>query len=177
MLGVRQFSLRGEAAAAGEWCLVCLAYNLKRLHRLTSGRLISVMLNQATLVLSAPMRRRIGPKRPADAVSGVHPGENSPRRTPDTALATDRQSRQAVPTINEARLRWVGQNIPTRTTLSDSPPAGSERGRNNLRVRTHRHHRLFQSACSDRLGRRNGLENLHRPTLRSQYRSDDPDCQ
>lgn len=34
VLGFRQFSLRGEAAAAGEWCLVCLAFNLKRLHRL-----------------------------------------------------------------------------------------------------------------------------------------------
>ncbi len=33
-LGFRQFSLRGEEAAAGEWCLVCLAFNLKRLHRL-----------------------------------------------------------------------------------------------------------------------------------------------
>jgi transposase len=32
VLGFRQFSLRGLAAAAGEWCLVCLAYNLKRLH-------------------------------------------------------------------------------------------------------------------------------------------------
>ena len=31
-LGFRQFSLRGLLAAAGEWCLVCLAYNLKRLH-------------------------------------------------------------------------------------------------------------------------------------------------
>jgi len=35
VLGFRQFSLRGEMAAAGEWCLVCLAFNLKRLHRLT----------------------------------------------------------------------------------------------------------------------------------------------
>jgi transposase len=35
VLGFRQFSLRGLAAAAGEWCLVCLAYNLKRLHVLT----------------------------------------------------------------------------------------------------------------------------------------------
>ncbi|MBI3934972.1 MAG: transposase [Acidobacteria bacterium] len=34
VLGFRQFSLRGLAAAAGEWCLVCLAYNLKRLHGL-----------------------------------------------------------------------------------------------------------------------------------------------
>jgi transposase len=34
VMGFRQFSLRGLAAAAGEWCLVCLAYNLKRLHTL-----------------------------------------------------------------------------------------------------------------------------------------------
>jgi transposase len=32
VLGFRQFSLRGSFAAAGEWTLVCLAYNLKRLH-------------------------------------------------------------------------------------------------------------------------------------------------
>jgi transposase len=36
-LGFRQFSLRGLVAAAGEWCLVCLAYNLKRLHIVTAG--------------------------------------------------------------------------------------------------------------------------------------------
>src|SRR5579859_6569080 len=32
VLGLRQFSLRGLFAAAGEWSLVCLAFNLKRLH-------------------------------------------------------------------------------------------------------------------------------------------------
>jgi transposase len=32
ILGFRQFSLRGLGAAAGEWSLVCLAFNLKRLH-------------------------------------------------------------------------------------------------------------------------------------------------
>jgi len=32
VLGFRQFSLRGLAAVSGEWCLVCLAFNLKRLH-------------------------------------------------------------------------------------------------------------------------------------------------
>ena len=32
IMGFRQFSLRGLAAADGEWNLVCLAYNLKRLH-------------------------------------------------------------------------------------------------------------------------------------------------
>jgi hypothetical protein len=37
VLGFRQFSLRGLAAAAGEWRLVCLAWNLKRRHRLTLG--------------------------------------------------------------------------------------------------------------------------------------------
>lgn len=34
ILGFRQFSLRGLWAAAGEWCLVCLAFNLKRMHSL-----------------------------------------------------------------------------------------------------------------------------------------------
>jgi transposase len=32
VMGFRQFSLRGLIAAAAEWNLVCLAYNLKRLH-------------------------------------------------------------------------------------------------------------------------------------------------
>jgi Transposase DDE domain/Transposase domain (DUF772) len=36
-LGFRQFSLRGLAAVAGEWCLVCLAYDLKRMHSLVTG--------------------------------------------------------------------------------------------------------------------------------------------
>lgn len=34
ILGFRQFSLRGLANVAGEWCLVCLAFNLKRMHTL-----------------------------------------------------------------------------------------------------------------------------------------------
>jgi hypothetical protein len=37
VLGFRQFSLRGLAAAAGEWCLVCLAFNLKRWHILQTA--------------------------------------------------------------------------------------------------------------------------------------------
>jgi transposase len=37
VLGFRQFSLRGLIAVAGEWCLVCLAFNLKRLHVLMAG--------------------------------------------------------------------------------------------------------------------------------------------
>ncbi len=39
ILGFRQFSLRGMAAAASEWGLVCMAFNLKRLHRLTEGQI------------------------------------------------------------------------------------------------------------------------------------------
>ena len=34
ILGFRQFSLRGLIHVAGEWCLVCLAFNLKRMHSL-----------------------------------------------------------------------------------------------------------------------------------------------
>ena len=34
ILGFRQFSLRSLWAATGEWCLVCLAFNLKRMHTL-----------------------------------------------------------------------------------------------------------------------------------------------
>jgi transposase len=34
ILGFRQFSLRGLPAVTGEWVLVCLAFNLKRLHTL-----------------------------------------------------------------------------------------------------------------------------------------------
>ena len=34
VLGFRRFSLRGVATARGEWNVVCLAVNLKRLHRI-----------------------------------------------------------------------------------------------------------------------------------------------
>ena len=37
VLGFRQFRLRGRERAALEWTLVCLACNLKRLHRLGAG--------------------------------------------------------------------------------------------------------------------------------------------
>ena len=38
VLGFRQFSLRGLSATAGEWSLVCLAFNLKRMHILSIER-------------------------------------------------------------------------------------------------------------------------------------------
>ena len=44
LLGFRQCSLRGLWAAAGEWCLVCIACNLKRLHTLTTGSMRLVLL-------------------------------------------------------------------------------------------------------------------------------------
>jgi len=34
-MGFRTFQLRGYEAAEGEWNLVCMAYNLKKLHALT----------------------------------------------------------------------------------------------------------------------------------------------
>lgn len=37
VLGFRQFSMRGLDAASCEWCLVCLAFNIKRLHTLSFG--------------------------------------------------------------------------------------------------------------------------------------------
>ena len=37
IMGFRQFSLRGLKKVAGEWCLVCLAFNLKRMHILMTG--------------------------------------------------------------------------------------------------------------------------------------------
>lgn len=37
VLGFRQFSLRGLEKVAGEWTLVCLAFNLKRMHTLHLG--------------------------------------------------------------------------------------------------------------------------------------------
>ena len=37
VMGFRRFSLRGLAKVTGEWLLVCLAYNLKRLCVLNQG--------------------------------------------------------------------------------------------------------------------------------------------
>ncbi len=35
VMGFRQFLLRGHKAVQGEWNLVCIAFNLKRMHTLT----------------------------------------------------------------------------------------------------------------------------------------------
>ncbi len=42
VIGFRQFSLRGLQAAAGEWNLVCLAFNLKRLFSLFQAQGLSI---------------------------------------------------------------------------------------------------------------------------------------
>lgn len=42
VLGFRQFRLRGKEKVSLEWTLVCLAYNLKRLHRLNAGLKLAV---------------------------------------------------------------------------------------------------------------------------------------
>jgi transposase len=42
VLGFRQFLLRGTAKVSNEWTLVCLAYNLKRLHRLCAGQKLAL---------------------------------------------------------------------------------------------------------------------------------------
>ena len=41
VMGFHQFSLRGLNLVQGEWSLVCLAFNLKRLHRLSNTTLVS----------------------------------------------------------------------------------------------------------------------------------------
>ena len=42
VLGFRQFRLRGREKVSLEWTLVCVAYNLKRLHRLNAGLKLAV---------------------------------------------------------------------------------------------------------------------------------------
>lgn len=69
--GFRQFSFRGLAAVRGEWCLVCLAYNLKRLHTLlrAQGRtlpgatLFAVVGALAMGLVSAARRAFLGARR------------------------------------------------------------------------------------------------------------------
>jgi transposase len=67
VLGFRQFSLRGLAQVTGEWLLVCLAYNIKRLHTLLGGvapvaaqtSQIAVQMAALLLVLLTSTRGRL----------------------------------------------------------------------------------------------------------------------
>ncbi len=66
----RQFSLRGLPKAAGEWCLVCLAYNLKRLHRVSLG-------------LTASCARKGGPNSPNPPQKQAKTDENREESVPE----------------------------------------------------------------------------------------------
>jgi transposase len=57
VLGFRQFSLRGLANVRGEWILVCLAYNIKRLHTLLDG---VVPATAQTAQIAAPVATLLG---------------------------------------------------------------------------------------------------------------------
>jgi len=61
-MGFRQFSLRGLVNVTGEWILVCLAYNIKRLHPGSVAR-SPVLPNRPTLprVRSSPCPHRLLP--------------------------------------------------------------------------------------------------------------------
>lgn len=68
VLGFRQFSLRGLAQVTGEWILVCLAYNIKRLHTLLGGVVpaaitparIAAPVATLVLVLLSPLAALLG---------------------------------------------------------------------------------------------------------------------
>ena len=58
-MGFRRFSLRGHKKVSLEWDLVCLAYNVKRLHRLGTaalGIVVAVPAYLAYAFLSAKVR-------------------------------------------------------------------------------------------------------------------------
>jgi hypothetical protein len=57
VLGFRQFSLRGVAQVRGEGILVCLAYNIKRLHTLLGG-VVPAMAQTAQV--AAPVAALVG---------------------------------------------------------------------------------------------------------------------
>ena len=71
VLGFRQFSLRGAEAAAGEWCLVCLAFNLKRFHTLSLAK------DGGTDVRAARAAAAPGPSPPSAALP-VRPVHRAP---------------------------------------------------------------------------------------------------
>jgi hypothetical protein len=54
VLGFRRFLLRGMKKVSGEWNVVCLAYNLKRLHRLGAGLKLATASLKSRLATSQP---------------------------------------------------------------------------------------------------------------------------
>ena len=64
-MGFRGFSLRGKAKVSGEWTLVCLAYNLRRLHGMIGGT-----KNDGGRPKSPPMARNPNPNLQVGASLG-----------------------------------------------------------------------------------------------------------
>jgi transposase len=94
-MGFRQFSVRGLANANGEWLLVCLAYNIKRLHTLLGGIVpaglhaaqvaaalaVSVLAWVAVLL---PMRQQPAVHAPAGT---AYPCSSDARRVPSACVS------------------------------------------------------------------------------------------
>lgn len=81
-MGFRQFRLRGEKKVSGEWTLVCVAYNLRRLHRLKQGT-------------PGPKKKATNPRKVCSGqVCITVTGErfNPGRRLPTTVLSSRRSS-------------------------------------------------------------------------------------
>ena len=64
-IGFRQFLLRGLEKVSGEWALVCLAYNCKRLHRLKTA---------AQMPTNGPVAASLAPKHASSGAKGVLAG-------------------------------------------------------------------------------------------------------
>jgi len=64
-IGFRQFLLRGLEKVSGEWALVCLAYNCKRLHRLKTA---------AQGPTNGPVAASLAPKHASSGAKGVLAG-------------------------------------------------------------------------------------------------------
>jgi transposase len=88
-MGFRQFSLRGRANANGEWILVCLAYNIKRLHTLLGGivpagvQAAQVAAARAVSVFAWLVACACGRPRPA-VRSAAHAAASFDRTVPST---------------------------------------------------------------------------------------------
>ncbi len=96
-MGFRGFSLRGKEKVSGEWTLVCLAYNLKRLHGMIGGA-----KNDAEGPKSPPMDTNVDPNDIRTSPVGI-----SLRRIIDTIY------------------RWLHRLIAESTTELALTPTGS----------------------------------------------------
>ena len=89
VLGFRRFSLRGLAKVRGEWVLVCLALNVKRLHVLMAAQYTGMWHPTATdRRASRPLSDPAARPRPVSP-SGSLSAEN-PRRRPTANVALPR---------------------------------------------------------------------------------------